>query len=158
MQPGTGWASAVTAAMTVPERSRALVCSWSSRCRSTQMSPASGASAGSTQVAIESALTAIGSVGVRSGATSLPSSRARSAASRSTCRASRSTARPDSVTCTGLLRTSRIRPVATSSARSRWLIADGVMCSARAAASSVPSRTVTSSARSWAGSRSMKQR
>ena len=67
VQPGTGSASAVTAAMTVPARSRALVCSWSSRCRSKQTSPASGASAGSTQVAIESALTAIGSVGARLG-------------------------------------------------------------------------------------------
>src|SRR3712207_7605340 len=37
--------------------------------------------------------------------------------------------------------------------RSRWLIADGVTCSARAAASSVPPRTVASSARNWARSR-----
>ena len=66
VQPGTGSASAVTAAMTVPVRSRALVCPWSSRYRSKQTSPASGASAGSTQVAIESALTAIGSVGTPS--------------------------------------------------------------------------------------------
>src|SRR5919199_3766391 len=126
VQPGTGSASAVTAAITVPARSRALVCSWSSRYRSKQASPASGVSAGSTQVANESALTAIGSVGTRSGAGSPPSSRATSAVSRSTCRARRSTACPDSVTCTGLVRTSRIRPVATSRARSRWLIADGV--------------------------------
>ena len=46
VQPGTGSASAVTAAMTVPARSRALVCSWSSRYRSKQTSPASGAKRG----------------------------------------------------------------------------------------------------------------
>ena len=51
VQPGTGSAAEVTAAITRPSRSRVAVCSWSSRCRSKACSPASGASAGSTQVA-----------------------------------------------------------------------------------------------------------
>jgi hypothetical protein len=150
LQPGTGSGSAVTAAITVPSRSSALVCSWSSRRRSKAQEPASGASAGSTQVASESALTAIGSGTGRTSpsGTGSPSSRTVSAVSSATCRASRSTARPDSVGCTGRLRTSSTRPVAVSSALRRWLIALGVTCSARAAASSVPVVTVASRARS----------
>ncbi len=83
----------------------------------------------------ESAFTATGSV---TGPLVSASSRAVSAASSSTSRASRRTARPCSVTRTGRDRTSSTRPVACSSALSRWLIADGVTCSSRAAASSVP--------------------
>ncbi len=111
-----------------------------------------GASAGSTQVVSESALTAIGSVPGRSCA---PSSRAADSASASTWRASRSTASPESVTRIGFERTSSTRPVAISSARMRWLTADGVTCSTRAAASKVPSDTAAASARSWARSRSI---
>ena len=62
VHPGTGSDSAVTAAITAPSRSSALVCSWSSRRMSSAIASPRGASAGSTQVVSESALTAIGSV------------------------------------------------------------------------------------------------
>lgn len=75
-----------------------------------------------------------------------PSSAAVSTARISTWRARRSTTYPEGVTRTGLLRTSSTRPVVASRAFRRWLTADGVTCSARAAASSVPAETTASSA------------
>ncbi len=61
-----------------------------------------------------------------------------SASSSSTCRAVRTRAAPAGVGRTGRLRTSSTCPVADSRARSRWLTADGVTCSTRAAASRLP--------------------
>lgn len=81
-------------------------------------------------------------------ACSVPRWRAVSAVSTSTWRARRSTTWPEAVTRTGLLRTTSTRPAAASSALRRWLIAEGVTCSARAAASKVPADTTALRARS----------
>ena len=66
--------------------------------------------------------------------------------------ASRTSTRPASVGSSGLTRWSSTRPIRVSSALIRWLTAEGVTCSSRAAASKVPSRTATASVRSATGS------
>ena len=66
-------------------------------------------------------------------------------------------ARPPAVGTQGVVRWTTTRPRLDSSARIRWLTADGVTCSARAAASKVPWSAIAMSAASWAGWRSMKQ-
>ena len=90
------------------------------------------------QVASESAFTATanGAVGCSAPA---ENSRARSRVSRSTCRAYRATLSPASVAMTGLVRWTSTRPAASSMALIRWDTADGVMWSASAALSNVPS-------------------
>ncbi len=84
-----------------------------------------------------------------------PSSAYASCSSRATWRASRTSTSPDSVGRTGLVRSSRTRPVRCSSAFTRWLIADGVTCSAAAAASNVPSSTTARRVRTWSRGRSV---
>ena len=61
---------------------------------------------------------------------------------------------PGGVGQIGLVRVSRTRPTAVSSALMRWLTAEGVMCRQRAAASKVPSATAALNASSWPRSRS----
>ena len=64
---------------------------------------------------------------------------------------------PTSVGRQGVVRWTTTRPTLDSSARIRWLTADGVTWRARAAASKVPWSAIAVSAASWAGWRSMKQ-
>ena len=77
----------------------------------------------------------------------MPSSARASRSRRVSWRAKRTTTSPDSVVRTGLVRSNRTRPVRCSRAFTRWLTADGVTCSAEAAASNVPSSTTASSVR-----------
>ena len=58
---------------------------------------------------------------------------------------------PAGVGSQGVDRWTSTWPAADSSARIRWLIALGVTCSRRAAASNVPCSTTATSASSWAG-------
>ena len=145
MQPWTGVRSVVIAAIAEPSRSRSAVWSSPSRISSSDSSADSGARAGSTQVDSESAFTASRTTGRRSPAPRLSSV---SRVSASSCRASRSTSSPGSVGRTGRLRCSSTAPTARSSALSRWLTADGVTCSAPAAASRLPWSIVAANARS----------
>ena len=148
-QPATGRASVVTAAITTPRRSSSEVSPSSSRWTRSSIASASGATAGRNQVASESALTATAS-GVRadSSSRSPASSRAASSSSSATCVASRSSVSPALVSAIGRLRTTSTWPQARSSARSRWLTADGVSASAVAAPSSEPASAIAASARS----------
>gem|GEM_PF-6892777 len=110
----------------------------SSRRTCSEATSATAASAGSAQVLSESPPTATASTG-RAGSAAVPvSSSVVSASSSSTCRAVRTRAAPAGVGRTGRLRTSSTCPVADSRARSRWLTADGVTCSTRAAESRLP--------------------
>ncbi len=104
-------------------------------------------------MASESALTAT-DTRVGSPASLSPSSAYASRSSRATCRASRTSTSPDSVGRTGRVRSSSTLPVRCSSALTRWLTAEGVTCSAAAAASNVPSSTTASSVRTRSRGRS----
>lgn len=138
--------------MTTPARNRSAVRASSSRCRSNTSGGPTVANAGSTQVLKLSALTASGITTAESPA---PSSRATSADSALICVASRTSACPADVAVTGLLRTTSTRPTLVSNALIRWLTAEGVTCSTRAAASNVPSVRAALRASSWARSRSI---
>jgi hypothetical protein len=133
----------------------AAVWSSSSRRSSKQSAGSRGTrvSAPRNQVASESAFTAI-ETRVGSPAPLSPSSAWASRSSRATWRARRTSTAPDSVGRTGLVRSSSTRPVRCSSAFTRWLTADGVTCSAAAAASKVPSSTTASRVRTWSRGRS----
>lgn len=150
LHPATGSGAEVTAAITWPSRSSAVVWDSSSRCSSMQTggSCSTRAIAVRNQMARESAFTAIGS---RTGPdpSAIPSSARASRSSRASCRAKRTTTSPDSVARTGFVRISSTRPVRCSSALTRWLTADGVTCRTAAAASKVPSSTAASSVRTW---------
>lgn len=101
------------------------------------------------QVPNESALTATG-IGV--GFSISPNASRASRSSNACCRPYRAITAPESVSFAGLERTSRTRPVRCSSSLMRWLTADGVTCSALAAASNVPSSTTASKVRTHSGS------
>ena len=65
---------------------------------------------------------------------------------------------PAAVVVQGDARTTSTRPSCDSSARMRWLTADGVTERCRAAASNVPWSTTATRAASWSGLACMKQR
>ncbi|CPU63810.1 Uncharacterised protein [Mycobacteroides abscessus] len=81
----------------------------------------------------------------------MPSSASTSACWSARWRACRTSTRPGGVSSAGLPRRTSTCPTADSSARMRWLTADGVTPSRRAAASNVPVAAIASSARSWSG-------
>ncbi len=97
-------------------------------------------------MASESALTAMDTV-LGWPASTMPRSASTSPVSSASWRAYLATTSPDSVSRTGLDRISSTRPIRCSSSLIRWLTADGVRCSARAAASKVPWSTAATRVR-----------
>ena len=97
-------------------------------------------------MASESEFTASETTTVDAPSAPRPSSAVTSSDSWRSWRASRSTTAPDGVTRTGFVLSSSTRPHDASRALSRWLIADGVTCNARAAASNVPWSTAAARA------------
>jgi hypothetical protein len=109
---------------------------------------ASSASTARNHVASESAFTAT-VTSTRSLCSSIADRASRS--SRLTCRPSRTSAAPAAVGSQGVARRTRTWPTWASSARTRWLTALGVTCSARAAASKLPWSAMATSASTAAG-------
>jgi hypothetical protein len=153
--PATGSARDVTAAITVPSSSSPAVKSWSSRCRSntTGCCAHSRASGSRNQVASESAFTA----------RACWCARRRAELDRRVLREQVELPRKRTIGCAagvarrGFDRTSSTRPTSASSARMRWLTADGVMRRRSAAASMLPaSSTAARVAAPTAGMRTMK--